>query len=80
LWWLVLQRFGYRQLLYYVLSKSVATAAKGHFVGWGKLDRKATLVVPPQRAATQDATPSTPTPVAPPVPVREDVGAKSDAA
>ncbi len=43
LWWLVLQRFGYRQLLYYVLSKSIATAAKGHFVGWGKLDRKATV-------------------------------------
>jgi hypothetical protein len=44
LWWLVLQRFGYRQLLYYVLSKSITTAAKGHFVGWGKLDRKATVV------------------------------------
>ena len=43
LWWLVLQRFGYRQLLYYVLAKSVTNAAKGHFVGWGKLDRKATV-------------------------------------
>ena len=43
LWWLVLQRFGYRQLLYYVLAKSVMNAAKGHFVGWGKLDRKATV-------------------------------------
>jgi peptidoglycan-N-acetylglucosamine deacetylase len=43
LWWLVLQRFGYRQILYYVLVKSVSTAAKGHFVGWGKLDRKATV-------------------------------------
>ena len=43
LWWLVLQRFGYRQLLYYVLAKSVSTAAKGHLVGWGKLDRKATV-------------------------------------
>ena len=43
LWWLVLQRFGYRQLLYYVLAKSVSTAAKGHLVGWGKLDRKATM-------------------------------------
>ena len=29
LWWLVLQRFGYRQLLYYVLAKSVTTAAQG---------------------------------------------------
>ena len=43
LWWLALQRFGYRQLLYYVLAKSVANAAKGHLVGWGKLDRKATV-------------------------------------
>ena len=43
LWWLVLQRFGYRQLLYYVLAKSVTTATKGHLVGWGKLDRKATV-------------------------------------
>ncbi len=43
LWWLVLQRFGYRQLLYYVLVKSVSSAALGHFVGWGKLDRKATV-------------------------------------
>jgi hypothetical protein len=43
LWWLVLQRFGYRQLLYYVLAKSVTRAAKGHVVGWGKLDRKATV-------------------------------------
>ncbi len=43
LWWLVLQRFGYRQLLYYVVAKSVMSAAKGHFVGWGKLDRKATV-------------------------------------
>ena len=43
LWWLVLQRFGYRQLLYYVLVKSVSKAARGHFVGWGKLDRKATV-------------------------------------
>ena len=53
LWWLVLQRFGYRQLLYYVLANSVKTAAKGHFVGWGKLDRKATVNQAniPQRAA-----------------------------
>jgi cellulose synthase/poly-beta-1,6-N-acetylglucosamine synthase-like glycosyltransferase len=45
LWWLVLQRFGYRQLLYYVLAKSVSKAAMGHVVGWGKLDRKATVSV-----------------------------------
>ncbi|MFA5901024.1 MAG: glycosyltransferase, partial [Hyphomicrobium sp.] len=45
LWWLALQRFGYRQLLYYVLTKSVSHAAMGHFVGWGKLDRKATVTL-----------------------------------
>lgn len=43
LWWLVLQRFGYRQLMYYVVAKSVWIAAKGHFVGWGKIERKATV-------------------------------------
>jgi hypothetical protein len=76
----VLQRFGYRQLLYYVLSKSVASAAKGHFVGWGKLDRKATLVVPPQRAAAQDQIPGAPAPLSSPGPARQDVDETSDAA
>jgi cellulose synthase/poly-beta-1,6-N-acetylglucosamine synthase-like glycosyltransferase/peptidoglycan/xylan/chitin deacetylase (PgdA/CDA1 family)/spore germination protein YaaH len=42
LWWLFLQRFGYRQVMYYVMIKSVAVAARGSTVGWGKLDRKAT--------------------------------------
>jgi cellulose synthase/poly-beta-1,6-N-acetylglucosamine synthase-like glycosyltransferase/peptidoglycan/xylan/chitin deacetylase (PgdA/CDA1 family)/spore germination protein YaaH len=42
LWWLFLQRFAYRQVMYYVMIKSVAVAARGHAVGWGKLDRKAT--------------------------------------
>src|SRR5262249_49399602 len=59
LWWLVLQRFGYRQLLYYVLAKAITTAAHGHVVGWGKLDRKATVshgalpVARPARAAAR---------------------------
>ena len=43
LWWLALQRFGYRQLMYYVVLKSVLAAARGTVVGWGKLDRKATV-------------------------------------
>jgi cellulose synthase/poly-beta-1,6-N-acetylglucosamine synthase-like glycosyltransferase/peptidoglycan/xylan/chitin deacetylase (PgdA/CDA1 family) len=43
LWWLVLQRFGYRQIMYYVVVKSVVSALKGRFVGWGKLERKATV-------------------------------------
>lgn len=43
LWWLFLQRFGYRQVMYYVMAKSVAAAARGALVGWGKLERKATV-------------------------------------
>ncbi|HTW34155.1 MAG TPA: polysaccharide deacetylase family protein [Rhizomicrobium sp.] len=39
LWWLMLQRFGYRQLMYYVVVRSIWTAIKGPFVGWGKLER-----------------------------------------
>jgi antibiotic biosynthesis monooxygenase (ABM) superfamily enzyme len=42
LWWLFLQRFCYRQVMYYVMIKSVAVALRGASVGWGKLDRKAT--------------------------------------
>ena len=47
LWWLFLQRFCYRQVMYYVMIKSVAVAARGTTVGWGKLDRKATVEAQP---------------------------------
>lgn len=47
LWWLFLQRFCYRQVMYYVMVKSVATAVRGAVVGWGKLERKATVEVQP---------------------------------
>lgn len=43
MWWLVLQRFGYRQLMYYVVIRSVWTAIRGPSVGWGKQERKATV-------------------------------------
>lgn len=46
LWWLFWQRFGYRQLMYYVMLKSVRTALGGALVGWGKLERKATVEAP----------------------------------
>jgi cellulose synthase/poly-beta-1,6-N-acetylglucosamine synthase-like glycosyltransferase/peptidoglycan/xylan/chitin deacetylase (PgdA/CDA1 family) len=39
IWWLPLQRFGYRQLMYYVVVRSISTAIRGRFVGWGKLER-----------------------------------------
>jgi len=47
LWWLFLQRFCYRQVMYYVMVKSVATAVRGALVGWGKLERKATVEAQP---------------------------------
>jgi cellulose synthase/poly-beta-1,6-N-acetylglucosamine synthase-like glycosyltransferase len=47
LWWLFLQRFCYRQVMYYVMIKSVAMATRGAVVGWGKLERKATAEARP---------------------------------
>src|SRR5205085_2769077 len=43
LWWLFLQRFGYRQVMYTVMVRSVFAAARGALVGWGKLERKDTV-------------------------------------
>ena len=50
LWWLPLQRFGYRQIMYYVVLRSLLTAIRGPSVGWGKLERKGTVTV---RTASQ---------------------------
>ena len=49
LWWLMLQRFGYRQIMYYVVVRSIATALRGPFVGWGKLERHGTVKAVPAR-------------------------------
>ena len=43
--WLPVQRFGYRQLMYYVVVKSIVTAIRGGRVGWGKLERRATAAM-----------------------------------
>ena len=43
--WLLIQRFGYRQVMYWVMVKSVYVAIRGAVVGWGKLERKATVTV-----------------------------------
>ena len=43
--WIPVQRFGYRQLMYYVVVKAVVTAVRGPRVGWGKLERHATATV-----------------------------------
>jgi poly-beta-1,6 N-acetyl-D-glucosamine synthase len=41
--WLVLQRFGYRQLMYYIVIKAGFAAMFGPLVGWNKLERKSTV-------------------------------------
>lgn len=43
--WLPAQRFGYRQLMYYVVLKSIDSAIKGARVGWGRLERRGTVGV-----------------------------------
>lgn len=43
--WLPVQRFGYRQMMYYVVVKAVITAIRGPRVGWGKLERRNTAAV-----------------------------------
>ncbi len=48
--WLLLQRFVYRQLMYYVIVKSLVVAVRGSLVGWGKLDRKGTVQMAGQNA------------------------------
>ncbi|AHG87644.1 polysaccharide deacetylase [Gemmatirosa kalamazoonensis] len=45
-WLIVIQRFAYRQVMYWVVLRSFAAALRGHVVGWGKLERKATVEVP----------------------------------
>ena len=40
--WLFLQRFVYRQLMYYVILKSLVAAIRGSAVGWNKLERTGT--------------------------------------
>lgn len=40
--WLITQRFVYRQLMYYVILKSIVSAIRGGAVGWNKLERTGT--------------------------------------
>ena len=42
--WLFWQRFFYRQFMYYVIIKSLLAALRGGTVGWGKLNRKDSVV------------------------------------
>jgi cellulose synthase/poly-beta-1,6-N-acetylglucosamine synthase-like glycosyltransferase len=45
-WLIVLQRFAYRQIMYSVVLKSFVAAIRGRVVGWGMLERKATVELP----------------------------------
>ena len=47
LWLLFFQRIYYRELMYYVLARSILHAMRGHIVGWGKLERRATVTLAP---------------------------------
>ena len=44
--WLFGQRFFYREFLYYIILKALLAAMRGGSVGWGKLQRKATVLLP----------------------------------
>ncbi|MEP6590839.1 MAG: glycosyltransferase [Gemmatimonadota bacterium] len=45
-WLIFLQRFAYRQVMYWVVVRSFVAALHGGLVGWGKLERKATVAMP----------------------------------
>jgi peptidoglycan-N-acetylglucosamine deacetylase len=45
-WLLLLQRFVYRQVLYWSVVRAVVAAAQGRARGWGKLVRKGTVELP----------------------------------
>ncbi len=47
LWWLFLQRFCYRQIMYGVICKSVTRALHGNKQSWGKLERTGAVALPP---------------------------------
>ena len=45
LFWMFLQRFVYRQVMYYVIFRSLMAAFRGRHVGWGKLQRTGAVTV-----------------------------------
>jgi cellulose synthase/poly-beta-1,6-N-acetylglucosamine synthase-like glycosyltransferase/peptidoglycan/xylan/chitin deacetylase (PgdA/CDA1 family) len=45
-WVIFLQRFSYRQVMYWVVLRSLLAAVRGHVVGWGKLERTGLGVLP----------------------------------
>lgn len=45
-WLILLQRFAYRQVMYWVVLRAIGAAIRGHVVGWGKLERKGMGLLP----------------------------------
>lgn len=43
--WLLAQRFGYRQIMYYVVIKAVVQALRGPRVGWSSIARSGKVAV-----------------------------------
>ena len=67
--WVLLQRIVYRQLMYYVIVKSLIVAIRGSLVGWGKFERKGTVQsprIPMPIRPTARPIPVAKAPVAPP--------------
>ncbi|RZK02706.1 MAG: glycosyltransferase [Novosphingobium sp.] len=58
---LLMQRFGYRQLLYAVVLKAVFAALSGPRVGWGKLERSGQVTLDPVTDENAAAVASLPT-------------------
>lgn len=56
--WLFLQKFLYRQLMYYVILKSLVAAVRGGAVGWGKFERTGTARIADQNSAASVSEPS----------------------
>ncbi|MDQ2890258.1 MAG: glycosyltransferase [Gemmatimonadota bacterium] len=64
-WLVLIQRFVFRQTMYWVVVKSIAAALRGHVVGWGKLERKGMTLLPtsahPAQTTTRRTDPIAPT-------------------
>ncbi len=52
-WLILIQRFVFRQTMYWVVLRSMGAAMRGHVVGWGKLERKGMNLVPTTAAAAR---------------------------
>jgi peptidoglycan-N-acetylglucosamine deacetylase len=53
-----LQRFSYRQLLYWVAIRALLAAIKGRFIGWGKLVRTGSVSLPPSSGRRGEGVPA----------------------